>query len=141
MEQTPTTSPITAHNNRFPKPPKSLFVYILHHSTSPRWALIWISTRYVPGLYLFDLERIRGCCINFSPYKCFYFILYETVKICDRVSQELYSFLLNLLALALFTTLSIVISQFHITHYLHINNSQIASCLNAVHTLISTGLS
>ena len=39
-----------------------------------QWELIWISTSYIPGLSLFDLERIRRCCISFALYKCFYSI-------------------------------------------------------------------
>ena len=32
-------------------------------------------TSNVPRLSLFDFKRIRGCCINFALYKCFYSIL------------------------------------------------------------------
>ena len=28
-----------------------------------------------PGLSLFDLKHIRGCCINFPLYKCFYSVV------------------------------------------------------------------
>ena len=41
----------------------------------PPWVLIWISTGHIPGLSLFDLKCIRGCCIIFALYKCFYSIL------------------------------------------------------------------
>ena len=34
--------------------------------------LIGIMTGYIPGISLFDLEHIRGCCINLVLYKCFY---------------------------------------------------------------------
>ena len=37
---------------------------------------IWILTSNVPRLSLFDFKRIRGCCINFALYKCFYSILF-----------------------------------------------------------------
>ena len=33
-------------------------------------------TSNVPRLSLFDFKRIRGCCINFALYKCFYSILF-----------------------------------------------------------------
>ena len=37
-------------------------------------------TSNVPRLSLFDFKRIRGCCINFALYKCFYSILYPVAN-------------------------------------------------------------
>ena len=38
-----------------------------------------IMTSNIPRLSLFDFKRIRGCCINFALYKCFYSILFYSI--------------------------------------------------------------
>ena len=50
-----------------------------------------INTQYNtihPGLSLFDLEHIRGCCVNFVLYKCFYSIPFNEKKLNTKAHRE-----------------------------------------------------
>ena len=46
-------------------------------------------TSNVPRLSLFDFKRIRGCCINFALYKCFYSILVVIPALAPTLDSSL----------------------------------------------------